>query len=69
MSGGAASIASAAAAARSGGMPYETFRCLAALLEVEAAGGPPAPAGTAEECAELQRALGLVAGRPLLPPR
>ena len=57
--GGVAAIVAAADAARQAGMPYELYRCLAALLEVAAGGGPAAPTGAAEECDELRLRLGL----------
>jgi hypothetical protein len=63
---GAAGLVAAADAARRAGMPYETYRCVAALMELASVGGPPAPEGAAQECEQLQEKLGLVPGRPLL---
>lgn len=53
-------VGDALAAACDHGLPYQELRCLDALLEIERAGGPPAPAESGARRAVLARRLGLV---------
>jgi cytochrome c1 len=52
------------AEARQHRLPYDVHRCLAALVELENAGGPPAPDGARVENGQLATQLGLTPGNP-----
>lgn len=62
--GGRARLLASLAAAREHRLPYDVHRCLAALVDVEDAGGPLAPDGARDESAAIAVQLGLAPGNP-----
>jgi class 3 adenylate cyclase/tetratricopeptide (TPR) repeat protein len=67
---GVSEILGALGVARERRLPYEVYLCLVALMELDVAGGPPAPVGAGEERDDIARTLGLVdrPPDPLAPP-
>ena len=51
-------------AAREHRLPYDVHRCLAALVDLDDSGGPPAPQGARDESRALATRLGLAPGSP-----